>query len=183
MPFSVSPTQSSIQIPFVAFLNSLNLVSTAPQTSVPVFEGQANRVPEPKGGDFVVFTAIQRPRLRTNIDTYDDVAGTLLVEQGTMVVFQVDVHGPNSADNSQVISTMMRDLYGFDFFNDLTGGSVVPLHADDPKQIPFHNAENQIETRWVIDAHLQANQVVGPITQQFAASLDVTLVEVETLAP
>lgn len=212
-------------------------------SGVPVIQGQINRAPEPKAGDFVVMTPLFRKRLATNTDTYGDVCftasiadnvmtvtetafgtiapgqtlfgvgvadGTMIVGPGTdpgtyivtpaqtvgsrkmasggefffqptEVTIQLDVHGPNSADNAQIISTILRDEYGFALFAQVST-DVRPLHADDPKQIPFLNGEQQIETRWVVDAHLQAN-VLMRAPMQFADQLDVGLIEVDATYP
>jgi hypothetical protein len=98
-------------------------------------------------------------------------------------VFQLDVHGPGSSDNAQIITTLFRDQFGVDAFAAaLDGGGnpivgVTPLHADDPKQIPFINAEQQWETRWVVEAHMQANQAVL-LPLQFADAANVSLIEI-----
>lgn len=93
------------------------------------------------------------------------------------VVYQLDVHGPNSSDNAQIVSTLFRDQYGVDAFAS-SGFDVTPLYADDPKQIPFINAESQYETRWVVEAHMQANQAVL-LPLQFADQVAVTPVSVD----
>jgi hypothetical protein len=67
-------------------------------------------------------------------------AGRIDIEQSTEVVIQLDIHGPNSADNTQVISTLFRDQYAVTQFS---GSGVTPLYADEPKQMPFINAEQQ----------------------------------------
>lgn len=85
--------------------------------------------------------------------------------------YQLDVHGPNSADNAQIITTLWRDLYAFDFVQALNT-ELAPLHADDPRQIPFINAENQFENRWIVEALLQANQTVR-VPQQYADVITV----------
>lgn len=221
-------------------------VSAAPAlmwSGVPVIQGQINRVPEPKAGDFVVMTPLFRRRLATNTDTYGDVcftasiagttmtvtetilgeiepgqtlfgvgvaSGTTIIEPGisldtyivspaqtvasrkmasggefflqpTEVTIQIDVHGPNSADNAQIISTLFRDEYAFSAFAQLSP-DVRPLHADDPKQIPFLNGEQQIESRWVVDARMQAN-VLMRAPMQFADQLDAGLIEVDATYP
>jgi hypothetical protein len=92
-------------------------------------------------------------------------------------VYQLDVHGPNSADNAQIVTTLLRDQYGVDAFA-ASGFDVIPLHADDPKQIPFINAEQQYENRWIVEAHLQANAVVQ-LPLQFADQVVVTPVSVD----
>lgn len=108
-------------------------------------------------------------------------AGLKSVMQPNKVTVQLDVHGPNSADNAVTIATLFRDEYAVNFFKS-TGFDVAPLYADDPKQLPFSNAEQQIETRWVIEALLQANQVVA-VPQQFADSVTIGIVSVDATYP
>jgi hypothetical protein len=159
------------------------VISTTMWNGVPVVAGQVNRVPEPQQGDFVSMTTLRRVRLETNVDTYADVlpAGNNTYRQATEVTIQLDVHGPNSHDFSEVISTMFRDSYATDFFLSYPG--ITPLYSEDPRQVPFINAENAYETRYVIEMMLQADQTVTGVTQQFADVLDVSLVDVETTYP
>lgn len=109
-------------------------------------------------------------------------AGVETLLQPTKVHVQIDVHGPNSADNAQIISTLFRDDYAVEAFEGFGQGDITPLYADDPKQIPFLNAEQQYEDRWVIDAFLQVNAVVT-VPQQFADEVDVGLVDVDVVYP
>jgi hypothetical protein len=97
--------------------------------------------------------------------------------QPTEITVQLDVHGPNSADNAETISTLFRDDFGYQQFL-ASGYNVWPLDADDPRQIPFLNAEQQYETRWIVEAKLQANQIVNP-PQQYMSQVDVDLEEVK----
>lgn len=112
-------------------------------------------------------------------------AGTMSIVQATMWVVQLDVHGDgagtNSADNAQVISTMMRDAYAFEFFRD-AGGLAWPLYAEDPRQIPFTNAENQYEDRWIVEVSLQTNPAIV-LPQQFADTVVLDTVSVEATFP
>jgi hypothetical protein len=236
-----TPDQSQIEQAVRGFL------LTVLPAGVEVVRGQDNRVPEPPGTDFVVFWAIRRRRIETNIDSYLDAAGTgainnamlsvsfmtlgtilldapvlgagvavgttiaafgtgsggvgsytvtpgmqsvgqTLLAFGTMtalqpteVAFQLDVHGPNSADNAETISTLWRDDYAVEQFA-ASGFDVTPFYADDPRQAPFLNDQQQIETRWVIDALVQANQNVT-VPQQFAAAVSLGLIEVDTTYP
>lgn len=100
-------------------------------------------------------------------------AGTENLLQPSEIVIQLDVHGPNSADNAQIITTLFRDDYGVQQFLS-SSYDVAPLYADDPKQLPFTNDQSQWEDRWIIEAYLQANQVVT-LPQQFADALQVSL--------
>ena len=258
MGLTVSPDQSDIQITLRSFLLGLGLSYSPPQISaVEIVAGQANRVPEPKGADFVIFTPIRRERISTNLDSYQEagaflgfiVANELLVTEGlsgsviiggapltgngvaagttvlsqiagspggagayevsinqtvapgilsfggstamqsTKITFQIDVHGPNSADNAQIITTMFRDTYAVIAFANAVDGNgnpiigVTPLLADDPTQTPFINAEDQYEDRYVIEAMVQADQVVSGISQQFADVVDVDVISVVEAYP
>lgn len=92
-------------------------------------------------------------------------------------VVQVDVHGPNSADNTRIIESLFRSEYATDFFDQQTI-QIAPLFAETPKQTPFLNSEQQYEYRWTIDLHLQINPIVNS-PQQFADQLKITLIPVE----
>jgi hypothetical protein len=102
-------------------------------------------------------------------------AGVTASTAPTRVTVQLDVHGPNGAENTQIISTLLRDEIGCEAFA-ATGLDVQPLYASDPRQMPFINAERQFENRWTIDAVLQANPVVT-VPQQFADALSISLFE------
>lgn len=106
-------------------------------------------------------------------------AGSITVEQSTECVYQLDVHGPNSFSNAQVISTLFRDGYAVDQMAD-TG--VTPLYADDPRQLPFITAASQYEDRWVIEAHLQIRPTVS-VPQQFADIATIEAVDVDVAYP
>lgn len=104
-------------------------------------------------------------------------AGAQTFMQPSEYVIQLDVHGPLSQDNAQTITTLFRDAFGVDFFQAQNSG-IAPLYADDPRQVPFINAENQYEDRWIVEAHIQVNAAVAA-SQQFADILSIQLVEVQ----
>jgi hypothetical protein len=108
-------------------------------------------------------------------------AGTEALLQPTEVVVQLDVHGPCSADNAQVISTLFRDDFAVQQFA-TSGFDVTPLYAEDPKQVPFINAEQAFEDRWIVDVHMQANQTIV-VPQQFAQAIKVVLHEIDASYP
>jgi hypothetical protein len=56
------------------------------------------------------------------------------------------------------------------------------LHADEAKQIPFVNAEDQYEDRWIVEVDLQVNAVVTA-PQEFADAARVGLVDVDAVYP
>lgn len=119
-----------------------------------------------------------------NVGTVTLSAGTVQMTQPTQITVQLDVHSNDvgtAADMAQTISTAFRDAYAVDFFTALNP-AIAPLYADDPRQAPFTNAEMQLETRYIVEAKIQANQTIG-LPQQFAGSLNIDLVEVEAAYP
>ncbi len=172
---------ATISLPEVSILTALRafLLAVLPLT-VEVVRGQDNRVPEPEGDDFVIMTPTLRQRLATTVDTFTDpypaAGGTRSSLQPTQVTVQLDVHGPNSAENAQIISTLMRSPFGCGQFHQ-SGFDVQALYASDPRQTPFVNAENQYETRWTVDAVMQANIIVGT-PEQFAGELRVAFADI-----
>lgn len=113
-------------------------------------------------------------------------AGYASRQQNAEWTVQLDFHSADATagDKAQIVSTMLRDEFGTEFFRALAApmNGVSPLYADDPQQRPFINGEQQFEWRWSLDACLQANQVViSP--QQFAEALEVGLIEVDSHYP
>jgi hypothetical protein len=144
----------------------------------PVIRSEVNRVAEPSESDFCMLTPILRTRLATNTDSYIDApfatppVGLRNSLNPMQITVQLDVHGPASADNAQMISTLFRDEYACIQFA-ATGFDVQPLYAEDPRQTPFENAEQQTEYRWSVDVVLQANPVIST-AQDFA---DVVVID------
>ena len=179
MAVTVTPTQTDILTALRSFL-----IAVLP-TGIEVVRGQINRVPQPLDADFVVMTPLSRERIETNIDSYadgfPDAPGVRTTLQPTRVTVQLDIHGPDSADNAQIITTLFRDEYGCDAFR-LSGFDITPLHTSDPRQLAFINAEAQYEDRWSLDVVMQANPVVTS-AQQFAGTLAIGLIEIDTTYP
>lgn len=101
-------------------------------------------------------------------------SGQALLTQPVKVTVQLDFHSANVGDSNDMaatVSTMFRSEYATAIFDAYTGLS--PLYADDPRQTPFMNQEQQWETMWTLDAVIQSNQVVS-WPQQFAGALAVT---------
>jgi hypothetical protein len=107
-------------------------------------------------------------------------AGGQTLLQPTKVTLQLDVHGPNSEEYAQLVTTVLRDDYAEQQFAAL-GFDIHPLYCNDPQQIPFLNSEEQWEDRWQIEIVVQANEVVSGLSQEFAAVAQVNLINVETL--
>ena len=111
-------------------------------------------------------------------------SGAETVMQPTEVVIQLDVHSASdgsSTDMAQVIATLMRDDRATTYFAD-AGLDGAPFYADDPVQMPFLNGEQQYETRYVVDVHIQANQALG-LPQQFADQAVVNVIDVDAAYP
>lgn len=106
-------------------------------------------------------------------------SGTEEILQPTRLTIQCDFHSADlnlAADMAQTFTTLFRDFYGVDF---LAPFGVAPLYCSEPRQVPFINGEQQIETRWVVDAVMQVNELVTNLPQQFAGQLDIGVVDVD----
>ena len=171
-------------------VNNVLTVSALLDGDVPV--GQPVYAMATKGGTIPTFSTIQQlTGPAQGIGTYSTTpsqditsramyAGVADHMQKIEFTAQVDVHGPSSADNATRISTLWRDQFTIDAFRDL-GIDVSPLYAEDPKQMPFVNEQQQTENRWVVDLAMQINPVVST-TAQFADERDATVTSVETVA-
>ena len=110
--------------------------------------------------------------------------GAETIMQPTEVVIQLDVHSATdsaASDMAQVIATLMRDERATTFFAS-AGMDGEPFYADDPRQVPFFNGEQQYETRYVVDVHIQANQALE-LPQQFADQTAIDVVNVDAAFP
>lgn len=95
---------------------------------------------------------------------------------GTKWTIQLDIHGPNSGNNTRIIDTLFRSEYGVDFFDTASSWQCEPLYCSEARQIGFVNGENQWEERYVMDACLQINPIIG-IPAQFFDQIQVQLIE------
>lgn len=169
-PPAILLTEESIFESISLFMNDLF------SASVEIVRGQDNRVPEPSMPNFVVMTPLLRKRLATNIVTTHDgfpdgQPGTRNDTQKTQLTVQLDVHGPQSGDNAQVLSTMLRSDIACNYFAEIDA-DISPLFTSDPRQVPYLNGEQQIENRWTVDFELQANIAVQT-AQDFADTLTI----------
>lgn len=108
-------------------------------------------------------------------------AGRVDILQSTEIVFQIDVHGPSSAENAQTITTLFRDASAVDLLSS-EAITITPFYADDPRQVPFETAADQYEDRWIVEAHLQVDPIVS-IPAQFADAVTVTPVVIDVAFP
>lgn len=110
-------------------------------------------------------------------------AGNESLMSPTEIDVQLDIHSASlsrAGDMATTVSTLFRDDRATTFFADYPG--IAPLFADDPRQVPFINAENQWESRWIVTACLQINSTIV-LPQQFADQLQVTLKPVDVIIP
>lgn len=169
MPLSVTPLQTSTLTALRAFL--MVIVPTNTQ----VIKGQVNRTAPPKG-DYVVMTPIHRVRMATNTTEWDmqnSNPTTQNIYTPVQLTVQIDVHGDDAADTAGIISGLIRDTYCVQFMED-NDYALHPVDADDASQMPFINAQNQYEDRWVLRATLQTvSLIVTPAI--FAESIAISV--------
>jgi len=151
-----------------------------------IVRGEDNRVSEPVAPDYILMSPLGlRERLSTNFteysDGYPDDPQIRKDTEPTKVTMQVDVHGPLSADYTQIITTLFQSDFGFDKFAESIY-DVRPLYASEPRHMPFTNGEQQIELRWSIDLVMQCNPVLTN-AQDFAAQLAINLIDVDAVYP
>jgi hypothetical protein len=109
-------------------------------------------------------------------------AGRQTYMQSGELVVQLDFHSASTSDAgdmARTVSTLFRDEFATtQFANQVPSYDVTPLHADDAKQMPFINENQQFEWRWVVEARVQCNDVIV-LPQQYAESLHVNLISVQ----
>lgn len=178
---AIDLTESSILTALRSYLLSIL------PNEVEIVRSQSNRVPSPAASDYVVMTPGLRERLETNRTNYSDQplasppVGTSSSEMSTKMTVQLDVHGPFSADNTQIIATLFRSQSSCDFFA-ATGFNMAPLYTSEPRQLNFETAERQNELRWIVDVVLQINPIITQ-AQDFADKLTVGVHSVDVEFP
>jgi len=106
-------------------------------------------------------------------------AGRHTMQVSQDLVFQADVHGPNSDINAQILATTWRDDAGCELLAAAASpNELQPLYAEEPRQLPFINAESQFETRWSVDLHVQANIEVS-LGQEFMEAVHLGMFPVD----
>lgn len=167
--FTPSITEDAIFTELRRFL----LYILAKYPTLEVVQGQDNRVPEPKGNNFIVMWIVRNIRLSTNVDSWTgDNPETLEMRRSGQVAIQLDIHGPDSANIATIVSAIWRSTYAP---SEIDGDVFTPLFANDPRQIPFINGEMQYENRWIVELQMQTNPVIST-PQQFADKLNATVI-------
>jgi len=142
-----------------------------------VVQAQDNQVSMPSGA-FVAMTPAGQKRFNTNINNNwvpgSSNPGSADVESHIKYDMQLDFYGALSSDWANVTQVLFRDNFGVENFP----ANIVPLYTNDPMQMPLIDGEEQYEQRWKLTVSMQYNPVIT-VTQDFAATIDVTLAEVD----
>ena len=175
----------SIDITEVYALSALRsyLLSLMP-AGTEIVKGNINCVPSPVSQTYIVMQPLFRTALDLTVDSYQDnvTTGFAYSQRSTQLTVQCDFHGATAGDLAQIFTTLFRDQSACAFFSSvlINGVNMIcqPLYTSEPRMIPFINDQNQWEYRYSVDAELQINPTVTQ-TQQFAASLNITVIEVD----
>ena len=170
MSATIDITADAIMTALRAFL--MHVLPTGTQ----VVAGQQNHVPLPQGR-VVVITPLMQVAMDVPVTVYDRNKGSAGKQQAKDWRVQLDIYGDNAADAAAMLQTVFRTDYAFDWMAD--GYAIRPLYAEDPRNMAFVNDAMNYEARWMLEVHLQANPITA-LPQQFAQSLHVGLVEVDT---
>ena len=164
-----SITESNLFQALGAFLQNILPAGTT------VVRGQENRVAEPATPNFAIMWPSTQERISQNTDSYTSTARN--VAQSISRTVQVDLHGPSSAENAFLLSTLARDEYGVNFFASESIGSlgIQPLYTSDPRQLQFIDGEQQSEEKWAVEVTMQLNPVIT-IPQDSANQLSMKLI-------
>lgn len=111
-------------------------------------------------------------------------AGGKLLEAGSKFVVQLDFHSYDlnaAADMAATVQAVFRDPYSYAFFDPAESG-VAPLYADDPRLVPFVNENQQVESRWILEAEMQVNQTVR-VQAEYADAISVEIISVDAAYP
>ena len=174
-----SPTRKQLQTLIRGFL-----IQILP-SGVEIVVGQGNRVPQPVGDNSVVIQPPSLKRLTTTVETWSTLSSpaptVIAYEQDVAAKVQLHVFGANSADNVNMITTLLRSSYGVSYFAGTETG-VSPLYCDDGQQIPFITGEDQFQDRYIVEATFQMSVTISA-PQQFADEIALDLIEVDATYP
>ncbi|WP_025827524.1 phage neck terminator protein [Acetobacter okinawensis] len=171
--YVISPTESEIYKAVRSWL-----ITILP-SGMAVVQGQQNRNASPRD-PFAVMVIIGRERIATNGWTYDGEATRTLTEQ-VQVTMQINLFGPASSNQMQVVTALWRDMQAVDFFRSL-GVPIAPLTTSTTRQLGFETGERQYDDLWTVDLTMQVT-LTTHLPQQFATSIPINLVEVVTAYP
>jgi len=132
-----------------------------------VIYADQNRVPADLG-DFVTISFVASKPWGTPWITYNDT-GVQATESETTnmsveVTYQIDIYGPNAADNMMVIFVLLRSdatsewMASYGLANSIT---IDTFYTDDPKRSVITNEEDQYEDHWLTRIRLDTVQQVS----------------------
>lgn len=170
--YILTPTDTDIYTAVRAWLLSIL------PGNVRVIQGQQNRAAPPPG-PFISMTLIGRERIATNGTEYTDTKR--IVSEQVKRTMQLDLFGSASGDMMQVVTALWRDFQASDYFRN-SGGILSPLYTSSVRQLGFINGAKQYEDCWSVDLAFQTTQKIS-IPQQFADTLSIDLIEVDTTYP
>lgn len=170
MAITITPTEQG------AFTVLRGFLLTYLPLGMEVIQGQVNRVPTPTDS-YVTITPLRLKRLATNETHYNiDLQRTEV--NSLEWAIQADIYGNAACDNAVIIATLFRSDIAYDNFIS-SGLQIVPLYAEDLRQMRFITGETQYENRWSIDLLMQIKPSVT-IVQQSALHVNLGLIEVDT---
>jgi hypothetical protein len=136
-----------------------------------VARAQVNRVPLPSN-PCCILTELRQSDLSAPATRYQPSADTATIYGPSMIVVQADFYGQQSGEFCKVSKTAFRSEWGFNQF--VTG--IRPLYTSDGMQTPLLTGEEQYESRWTLEFHLQYNPTVV-VPQQFADEASVATLD------
>lgn len=171
MSATIDITEDAVMTGLRAFLLDMLPANTQ------VIAGQQNHVPLPQGR-VVVITPLMQVAMDVPTTAYNRKDDRIGKRQSKDWRVQLDIYGDNAADVAAMLATVLRADVSYDWFSE-HGHVIRPLYAEDPRNMAFINDAMNYEARWMLEVHLQANPTTT-LPQQFAESLHVGLVEVDT---
>jgi hypothetical protein len=179
MTLAASPTLDTVATKLGNLL--LDAVIGVVPAGTPVLRGPINRAAQPPV-DHVVFTILDRHRLRQNVETdvdpFPSAGGETQTEQGIKLMVQVDFYGRTAANWVDPFTTVWHSEKAFRYL----APECAPLYADDGRMIPLTTGEEQFLERWAVTAMLQYNPVTS-VPQQFADTLSANVINVDERYP
>lgn len=173
MPAIIDVTEEDVYEKLTAFVKTV-------LGDVDVTRGFDNGVSQPRGG-YVQLSEVMSVPLATNETSYIDPGvgeGTRSIKSQTKLMIQVDCYGDAAANWSTALTRLLRDPFGVKEL----APTCEPLYATDARMMPMVNGSQQYERRYMFEAILQYNPVIT-VTQDFADSLDLTLVNIDKVYP
>lgn len=175
MSATISVTESMLLTALRTFLLTL--------VDCDVLKSQQNRVSMPTG-DFVLMTGLGAIGLSTDKTAFipgQSNPGNETHSRSTQWNVQLDCYGPDASDIANLIATAFKTDYAAQQLA-TAAIEIQPLYANDPRQMTIVNAEQQYESRWIVELAFQYNPVVT-LPQDFAIGLTVIPAEVDAVFP